>query len=901
MRKAMYYSLDALLAGFLLVGVAVILLQLSFYEPQIVPESFITQDVLNILDELKISEFANNSFVQSEMLADNIRSSDLSILEQMGDYWAVNDTSKAITLFEIVFNDSLDDLDSINFLLENDSLYLKNESSLSSLVTSRRMVTGVSKGKAVTGSSASAYLKKVRNKKTKAFAFFGGFIGQGNISTFIDDLPTDLTPERVESIYLEGDFGDNFSLLINGEPCNSSGLLVNFTPTSPLGDIDSWDLTHCNQSIVSQRNNFSIIFYGDIENSYVAGGLLRLEYLTNTLQENISLGFDRYFFPEVIGVANIFDSFYIPGTLINMDVALHVNTEQVVTLGIGERVIQQNGSGSDEWIYFDNDYLLNNESFDYSQLSDNTIPLRFAAYNTTTQEVVSGNADIIVITDFSGSMKKAVDSWTQGTGLTDCDQLYTYPDARKTHLARCLDSEVANVVLNYSGNRLWPVFIHADAVDYYNNPEDLDAVDGYISTYGPQGKDKTCLACAINQAYDIFDTYGSENRTKFILLMTDGVPTHCADGSCTSTSVNFGSEVCEGFCDTNGASGCGGTMTGCDIDDFSCSAAEDNTIYSVNRTYNDLNVTFFTVGFGLIEDCDRANLLLNEIANMTNGTYQHSKNVSELRLIYQNISQEILTRVVQENQTVSVQGNITQSLIYGDSYINFTFDPIIQDPEPSKISLVFQEPLTSCTQVVEIPLGVDVVDASVISYSGTSWSDLLVVGNSTAFNMSDYYVPYYKLGDPLQIQLPVNLLAPGNNTLFVDTGISATNRSGCSNDNSFIYTGLINSSTLRSGTYEIVEGCNWTIESESGSFSMFSVPNDYSGSNECSYTLGNIAYNNQDAYDVATISLLRQLDPDNDGQVLVDLQSSDLEITITIVSGVPYLWGPSIASTHIWS
>jgi hypothetical protein len=79
-----------------------------------------------------------------------------------------------------------------------------------------------------------------------------------------------------------------------------------------------------------------------------------------------------------------------------------------------------------------------------------------------------------------------------------------------------------------------------------------------------------------------------------------------------------------------------------EIDDLSCLGAEENALFSAERLVNDLNVTIFTIGFGLIDDCDRASNLLNEIAIIGNGTYQHSSNTSELILIYENISYEIL-------------------------------------------------------------------------------------------------------------------------------------------------------------------------------------------------------------------------------------------------------------------
>ena len=45
---------------------------------------------------------------------------------------------------------------------------------------------------------------------------------------------------------------------------------------------------------------------------------------------------------------------------------------------------------------------------------------------------------------------------------------------------------------------------------------------------------------------------------------------------------------------------------------------------------------------------------------------------------------------------------------------------------------------------------------------------------------------------------------------------------------------------------------------------------------------------------------MQQLDFENDGRVYVNLDSADLEIIVTVVSQVPYLWGPSLASVEVW-
>jgi cysteine-rich repeat protein len=252
-----------------------------------------------------------------------------------------------------------------------------------------------------------------------------------------------------------------------------------------------------------------------------------------------------------------------------------------------------------------------------------------------------GNVDVVLITDFSGSMKKAVNSWEQGYTDNNCLDIYDSQSPRKTHLAKCVDQDLVSTVLNYSGNRVWPVFMHDNEIDYYTgDPESVDAVNSYIRSYGPQGTDKTCLACALNRAYEILSANSNPSRPKVIVLMTDGVPTHCADGFCGSTSDVYGIQQCEGFCDSNGMSGCG-IIQGCD--DSLCLPAEQNTVSSANRLINDLDTKIYTIAFGVVQDCTRAQSLLGQIASSSGGEYYHSNSTQELRQIYMNIAHQIVS------------------------------------------------------------------------------------------------------------------------------------------------------------------------------------------------------------------------------------------------------------------
>jgi len=139
----------------------------------------------------------------------------------------------------------------------------------------------------------------------------------------------------------------------------------------------------------------------------------------------------------------------------------------------------------------------------------------------------------------------------------------------------------------------------------------------------------------------------------------------------------------------------------------------------------------------------------------------------------------------------------------------------------------------------------------------------------------------------------------GDNNITIRTADSPTNVTGCSNNNTLIYRGLVNFSSTRSSVVDIAGGCRWNIEFEDGTFTNMTIPVDYSGTN-CSYTNISISYNTNDAYDISVYNLLGSLDFDDDGRILFNLDAEDLEIVVNVLSNIPYMWGPSMIEVRVW-
>lgn len=899
-RRAVIFTLDAVLAAILLVSGLVLIASISEYDSDTVQLQSAGHDVMAALGEVRIDEL-RDPWILARITDGSIADPNVTALEQIGYFWAIGQDAEAQQLATILLNSTYP---GYGLRLTADGSIIYNRSTPQAgddVIAASRMVSGIAQGQAVTGSSAVAYLRRIKDKRTSSFTTFGGFVGQGNISVKFIDLPADAA---ITDISLEMAAGSPFSVYFNNVLCGA------FTPADTNGTPTLWNLTSCSGSIVNGSvNNVSVRFTGPLNESYVSGGFLQVKYKTEIPLTSLNTTFEQYRFPGIDGIVNLYDAFYVPGTLRNMSIYLHYNTSNSTYLDIAEkRVWVDEANGTERKVVLNDSYLRDplGGRLDYGFLSNKTVPLRMAGFSPAQTVVTSGDADVVFITDFSGSMKKAVSGWDQGNLGGTCATAYADSDVRRTLLAQCVDKELVDVVMNYSGNRMWPVFLHNDQVKWYNNPTNKAAIKGYVDSY-PNGDGKTCISCAINMAYDILANNSNASRKKFIVLMTDGTPTHCAAGSCMSTSVAYGAQQCEGLCDVSGQN-CGDVTASCNA----CAAnpgGMQNAEYSAQRAVDGLNVTIFTVGFGPVDACSYGAQTLQEIADIGNGTYQHSTNSSQLLLIYQNISLEILSRTTLVSQVAITEGAQADSRLYDDSHINITYELAQQYlPQQNAISITLKTP-QACNPVLPLYPEQQLVEAKTVSYSGIHWTDYVGVRNESGpnvtevYNLSSFLVPYDSLGDPTVVYMPIGLFTQGDNDVVIETGDSPVNRTGCSANNSIIYTVVVNLSTERSTVVPDAQGCVWTVQFDDDSFENISIPaaygDDPAESNRCSYTAANLSYDPSDAYQLGAYTIFNRLDFRKQQKLFVNLRDEDLEVIVTTISRVPYMWGPAIMRLEV--
>jgi hypothetical protein len=887
--KGVLFTFDALLGSMILLAALVFLLHGI---PEAAPAeqaSFYAQDALAALSVLQINQ-VEHPWVVSQIANGTIEDPTMPVIEQIGTFWATNQSEAARNLTEIVIEDILPSSFGVTVTLGDEELFRKNISSWSQRSVARRMITGIEKGEALEGSTSTAYLKRIKDKQSYAITYFGGFTGQGNITLALGPLPSDLTNNSIVGITVQLDTVDDFSLSFNGVSCTtltSDGLLMG---------VQVWDVTECNASLETGMNNVTFRGLGDIADAYVAGGYVKVDYLTDVFQEESGNGTTkRYTFPVIDGVINLYDSVYAPGVVTDWYLNLTFWSNYTTYMRLGNQTIfTYPGSDSTQNVVFEAHNLT---------WSPTTVPLRLGTTNFTNVTMITDGqpADTALVTDVSGSMDTCAEQYTgdicsyicfrnifnwytmacpftTGSCTNEycgaCNPSYsdlwystywgTLCDRTRLEIAQDAAKAAVEIILNSTGNEITLVGYDEQVRNFLALTGDVNALNTEINSY--YADDGTCICCGINRAKN--EIKDSTDK-KFMIVMSDGD----ANYECSDFDDYVGS-----YDETDGP---------------------QSTIDAGQNACNNHNITVFTVGFGAGMSSQGRTTLQNTACNTS--LYYDAINESDLEEIYRNISEQIRLSANFTAQTLQINGSYIASHIMEGSYLDLVFNTTEEEPAQNEILVKFETPeFANCTTELVVPTGLRLTEAVVTSYSGPYWTSYVEVNGKPVFNLSEYNTDFELVGDPFLVTLPLDVLNFSRNNVSMIIMDNDQNTTNCSDNNTIFYQGVINSSVPRSTVLESAVGCDWSIEFEDGHFLNVTIPTSYVGSKQCNYTNASLYYDPLDSYDVGVYRLLDQLDFDDDRRVFVNIEAADLEIIVTVVTSVPYLWGPTFALLEVW-
>lgn len=903
MRRGVFFIIDAFLAVMLLF-VAVIVISTYFVtEEETTQSEFLSRDSVDLLAEVKIKDLDQDSINQITALGSAYKMN-YTVLEQIALFWIKNETDAARELSRIIFGNYIPERYGYSVMVGGQMVHSRNISKQTAVRSASHMVSGIEQDKPVEGYTARVYLTTSPYRKVSSYIYFGGFVGEGNLSAEIM-LPDNYT--NMIEVYFEGVLSTDALLSVNDQYAQT----LHRKALSDM-DADNYTLSTAVHSLFQPgRNTINITFNVTQANQslgFIGGGYLRVD--TNTTAQfdprryDIDNSTQRQYFTGIDGLINIYDSIYVGGDLKQMSLYLHYDSNFSsynssnfsIYLNVGNvTVFMDNNVTGEEYVNISDSQL--SSKLNYSALSGQTIPIRMGSSGINYSEYDAGNNDVILVTDLSGSMQWRLTSNVNGNIVNDCSDPQIYDsDTRRISLAKCLDKDFVSLILNLSGNRVGLVGFNIDAYTWDSLTTDVSSLISSINNYPDSPSDGTCICCAINRAYNILNSESNASRNKFIIVMSDGIPgRRCIGSGACSTSFK-GTSTSGSFC-------CSGNSGDCN--NPSCNGPSKNANWSSWRAHDDLNATVHAIGFGPVSSCYLANFTLNNVAESGDGEYYASSNATELQDIYMGLANNILTYTYKA-QAIILTGNLIKSRLFPDSHFELNFTPYVNIESAGDIPLSVELPpfnnnFTNGT--FRIPPNITLAEVLVTSYSGDRWTnDVIVFGDTSTvvpYNLSSYGSNYRLLGDPFIVQIPPNYFESGTNvTVRIDTGLSPDNVSGGSPDNRLIFTVLARTNAESEGVGALADGCTWDIRFEDGSALNATIPADYSGNNQCRFF--NASYDRDDAIESAAFILFSQLDLDGDGLLDIRFDKQSLNTNVLVTSGVPYLWGPTLVEVRVW-
>jgi len=908
MKKAIFFTIDSLLASGIVI--VAILLVSNFYsvERQRTNVNFASQDLVRVFSTMTVGE-VNNNFVQSLIASGTITNTNNTILEQIGEFWASGKTDLAANFTKNLTETIFPAAYGYSVLVNGEEIYSRNIPVQKSLVSSKQIISGIAKAKPTQGFTARVLLTGIKSKKTNAYAYFGGYEGDGNLTKKLI-LPTNVI--SFNSSYLEVDAGGNFNLYINsifsGSYAEGSGGGGNMLA-------DKWNISSAYLSnFRNGENTIRINFTSG--SSYIAGGFLRVTYATSSLNDTQTFGYDKYLFPGIDGIINLYSSIYVPGPLNNMNIFLNYSSNYNIFLRLGNTTIYQENPNGTKNITLSNSVL--STLLDYNSLNQKTFPLRLGITNATTL----GAADAVLVSDVSGSMEgcSATTSWTwsgwtesstKGCYLSGPKWYWSYysgtpsgyyeinrtfwvnnsqnycscrfhplcsNDAPKVEKYKNSSKLFSEIALNTSGNKVGlvefssdsnsvgyskvykdtcpssnqPVFFSDSIVRTFSLTSSKTDINNSIDTTDTWFD--TCICCGVNKGVEMLESQSSPARRRYLIVMSDGSPNVQCTQQPNTTAIADAVQSAWDACNKG--------------------------------------IGVFTIAFG--SDADATTL---KRMNCSGGKFYDAVDTAKLQEAYATIAGEI-GKLSFAEQIVNVTG-LVKSVIYPSSYIEFNYTP--PEPQFNKVPLGFETDRFGnniSTGSLTVYTNTSVSDAKVTSYSGSKWTDKLVVNGNTVYQLSDFGNDYTILGDPFAVNIPTGSINQGSNSIAISTGLNSTASTGGSNDSRVIYTLLLNGIGDYSSIVAKANGCSWTVNFEDGTSSIINVPSTYSGADTCSFSTK--SYDANDALNNAVYQLFNNLDFDKNGKPNVVIDQSNLNVYTLTISKVPSLWGPAIIELRVW-
>ena len=343
-KKAVFFTIDALLAASILLG-GILLLSAHYVNEQPTAHlNYLSQDIINCLSTLKVNEL-NSSYIDGLIADGNITNVNNSILQQVGEFWAAENFDTASEFMDNVTKNIIPDRYGFGIWVNNELIYQRDQPPPRSRAVAMRLISGIEKKKPIEGFMSKARANNFIKSSTEIISFSpegagwdGSFDdpGEAVIDKYFE-LPNNMNITDAVfyiSLHIE-DSGPSWEVInINNGTCSIARDDINFIGGE--GTFDKKDISGC---ITTGMNNVRLRLRNIGYNGHIHPGMLiKINYTMNdTIPEYDNTFSKRYYFDNIVsnegndekaGAWGIVP-FFIPENTTDVSVRIHIEGRNI--------------------------------------------------------------------------------------------------------------------------------------------------------------------------------------------------------------------------------------------------------------------------------------------------------------------------------------------------------------------------------------------------------------------------------------------------------------------------------------------------------------------------------------------------------------------------------------------
>ena len=165
-KKGYIFTTDALIALSIIILILVVASGIHIQKSgSALNREYLSEDLINILSDMKINE-TNNAYVENLITGGTITNLDNTVLEQIGEFWAEGNETVAADIFQNISNGLIPENNGYGLWIDGELVYSDNKTAEKSLITSKSMISGITKNQSRVGYNARAFAHKTKKNTT---------------------------------------------------------------------------------------------------------------------------------------------------------------------------------------------------------------------------------------------------------------------------------------------------------------------------------------------------------------------------------------------------------------------------------------------------------------------------------------------------------------------------------------------------------------------------------------------------------------------------------------------------------------------------------------------------------------------------------------------------------------